>query len=394
MNAVSNIDGWTVTIHEAISDIAPEDWDLCAGPTNPYVWHRHLLALEESGIVSTENGFTPRHILIRDAMGQAIAAAPAYLKEHSEGELGGDLGFAMAHGRAVGPYYPKLQVEVPMTPITGPRLLVREGVNETRSRSMLLETLKKLAEKENASSVQIAYMTAVDRDATNAAGFLQSEGNVYVWRQAGDKSFEDFLTRMNKRGRHRIRKERRKISEQNICFKRYCDKSVIPELAPLFFKLYQSTYDYNHTKIWHNKAYFEQLFRTMSENLELTIAYLGTEPVAAQLTFIAPDKLFGQHWGHDGTIRFLHFEQGLYQTIEYAIETGVEAVDFGTTGEHKAERGVGLEATYNAFWFREPEFNEVAEAGLKRKCDAAEIERTTGNARLPFHKAVHKENGI
>ena len=55
----------------------------------------------------------------------AIAAAPAYLKSHSQGEYVFDHGWADAWERAGGDYYPKLQVAVPFTPVPGPRLLAR-----------------------------------------------------------------------------------------------------------------------------------------------------------------------------------------------------------------------------------------------------------------------------
>ena len=37
-----------------------------------------------------------------------------------------DRGWAEAYERAGGSYYPKLQIAVPFTPATGPRLLVRD----------------------------------------------------------------------------------------------------------------------------------------------------------------------------------------------------------------------------------------------------------------------------
>ena len=57
------------------------------------------------------------------------AAAPAYLKDHSWGEVVFDFAWARAyteHGRA---YYPKLLVAAPFTPVPGPRLLVRPGAD-------------------------------------------------------------------------------------------------------------------------------------------------------------------------------------------------------------------------------------------------------------------------
>ena len=50
------------------------------------------------------------------------------MKSHSRGEYVFDSGWADAYERAGGRYYPKLQVSVPFTPATGPRLLVRDDI--------------------------------------------------------------------------------------------------------------------------------------------------------------------------------------------------------------------------------------------------------------------------
>ena len=57
---------------------------------------------------------------------------PCYLKSHSQGEYVFDRGWADAYERAGGRYYPKLQASVPFTPATGPRLLIRAGVDRER----------------------------------------------------------------------------------------------------------------------------------------------------------------------------------------------------------------------------------------------------------------------
>ena len=393
MNASFHIGTRTVSVHTSIADISADDWDRCAGSENPYVRHSHLLALEENGIASPENGFHPRHIILRDQKSDIIAAAPAYLKDHSEGELGIDLGLAMAHNRAVGPYYPKLQVEVPMTPISGPRLLVRAGVDEEEARLVLLAALRQQAEKDSASSVQIAYMTAPEWDTTESGGFMKSEGNAYVWRNQGMDSFEDFLAIMLSRHRTKIRRERRKVAAERLTYKQYSGHNITAELAGPFFVLYAATYHRNETEIWHNQAYFEQIFRTMQEMLDLVFAYKENDLIAMQLSFLGEDTIFAQHWGHTSNIRFLHFELGIYQTIEMAIRQGRAAVNFGTTGQHKVERGVGMEPAFHSMWFRSEAFLEIAEIGLKRKREAAAKENIEENARLPYTLNPEKEGG-
>ncbi|WP_340149683.1 GNAT family N-acetyltransferase [uncultured Sneathiella sp.] len=388
-----NMESGIVSVFTAMADIPAKDWDRCAGPDHPYVQHRHLLALEESGIASPENGFHPRHIILRDKTGKVVAAAPAYLKDHSEGELGVDLGLAMAHTRAAGPYYPKLQVEVPMTPIAGPRLLVCAGENEAETRQTLLAALRQQAEKDSASSVQITYMTAPEWDATETAGFLKSEGNAYVWHNPGANTFDDILAAMHSRGRSKVRRERKKVAAEGLTYRSYRGDSLTAELAAPFFEMYAATYNHNKTELWHNLAYFEQIFNTMADVQDLTFAYKGEELVAMQLSFLSEETIYAHHWGHSGDIRFLHFELGIYQTYETALAGGKSAINFGTTGQHKAERGIAMEPAYHSLWFRAPDFAEIAEFGIKRKRAAAAKERVEENARLPYANGAEKESG-
>src|SRR4051812_47427354 len=105
-----------------VSGLNPSAWDrLSVG--DPFVSHAFLSALEDSKSVGPGTGWTPAHILVEDEGAHLIAAAPAYLKSHSQGEYVFDHGWADAWERAGGQYYPKLQVAVPFTPVPGPRLL-------------------------------------------------------------------------------------------------------------------------------------------------------------------------------------------------------------------------------------------------------------------------------
>ena len=117
-----------------VSSIAAVDsaqWDSCANPDpsvfNPFVSHAFLKALEDSHAVGRGSGWLPRHLVLEDEAGNVAAAAPAYLKLHSQGEYVFDHGWAEAYEQAGGRYYPKLQIAVPFTPVPGPRLLVKPG---------------------------------------------------------------------------------------------------------------------------------------------------------------------------------------------------------------------------------------------------------------------------
>jgi hypothetical protein len=388
MSAASEVPaGWTASVHDRIADVPAADWNACAGDASPYVRHAHLLALEESGVAAPPTGFTPRHVVLRDAGGTVVAAAPAWLKTHSNGELGVDLGLALAHARAVGPYYPKLQVEVPMTPIAGPRLLVRPGVDASAARAALLAALRDEAERCGAASLQIAYMAPADRAATAAFGMTASEGNVYVWHAGSTTSFEGLLDRMRSRPRKMIRRERRLVAAYGLAYRRIEGKALDAGWAARFHALYATTFARRGQEPWLNPDYFRRLFRDMPDALELLAAFDGETCVAGLLFVRGRDVLHGQHWGQSGERELLHFELGSYRAIERALELGVACLDLGSTGLHKAPRGIGIEATHHAAWFRARAFREIAQAGLAHKRAAAAAERAAETARLPFRTA-------
>ena len=116
----------TIRIAGAIGDVAAAAWDACANPVemapntnarsklgssyNPFISHDFLSSLEESGSARQRTGWQPMHLLVENAGGELLGAAPCYAKSHSQGEYVFDHGWADAYERAGGNYYPKLQV--------------------------------------------------------------------------------------------------------------------------------------------------------------------------------------------------------------------------------------------------------------------------------------------
>ena len=108
-------------IASGVSGLNAHAWDRLE-VNDPFLSHAFLSALEDSNSVGPGTGWTPAPILVEDDASKLVAAAPAYLKSHSQGEYVFDHGWADAWQRAGGEYYPKLQVAVPFTPVPGPRL--------------------------------------------------------------------------------------------------------------------------------------------------------------------------------------------------------------------------------------------------------------------------------
>ena len=108
----------------------------------------------------------------------SLAAAPTYAKSHSQGEYVFDHGWAQAYAQAGGRYYPKIQVAVPFTPVTGRRLLVaKDAPPETLA--TLVAGLRGLRQAAKASSVHVTFPDARDRDALALQGFSLRTGEQF-----------------------------------------------------------------------------------------------------------------------------------------------------------------------------------------------------------------------
>src|SRR5215470_5858604 len=143
-----------VRVLTAIGDIAAASWDACAGGAgaNPFTRHAFLAALEASKSATARTGWQPQHLVVETTDGCTIGVAPCYLKSHSRGEYVFDRGWAEAYEHAGGSYYPKLQVAVPFTPVTGRRLLVAPDADVDAIRVTLARGLVELTKLRDASS--------------------------------------------------------------------------------------------------------------------------------------------------------------------------------------------------------------------------------------------------
>jgi len=188
-------------IAAGVSGLNAQAWDRIAGDSDPFVGHAFLSALERSGSVGPGTGWTPAPILVEDDSSHLLAAAPAYLKSHSQGEYVFDHGWADAWERAGGDYYPKLQVAVPFTPVPGPRLLGSRPQH-------LLVAIETVTMQNDMSSAHITFVDDAGAAEAERRGWLMRHGIQYHWFNRGYGSFHEFLAALRSTKRKAIRKER------------------------------------------------------------------------------------------------------------------------------------------------------------------------------------------
>ena len=170
----------TAHVYSSVGEIGAAEWDALAGTDNPFVSHAFLTALENSGSVGPGTGWAPAPLVIESDHGGIAAALPAYAKGHSQGEYVFDHAWADAWHRAGGNYYPKLQITVPFTPATGPRLLLADE----RMAAPLLRAAEALCQQNGFSSAHATFIEPAQVPLFEAADWLGA-ADVFLLRTTG-----------------------------------------------------------------------------------------------------------------------------------------------------------------------------------------------------------------
>ena len=393
-----------IRIVPALSDIGRAEWDACANPGfapaesngsaerkpaspafNPFVSWDFLQALEESGCVSARTGWAPRHAVLESENGPA-AVMPCYLKSHSNGEYVFDWGWADAYERAGGTYYPKLQVSVPFTPVTGPRLLTRPGPGAAERKRLLAAGLVEVCRRSGASSAHLTFLPQDDWSMLGELGFLQRTDQQFHWVDERYGDFEGFLAALASRKRKALRKERREALAGGVGIEWLTGRGISEAHWDAFFRFYQDTGSRKWGRPYLNRKFFSLLGERMAENVLLVMAKRGGRYVAGALNLVGSDTLYGRYWGAVEEHPFLHFEVCYYQAIEFALSRGLTRVEAGAQGAHKLARGYMPQTTYSAHYIADPSFRRAVDAYLVQERRDIAYQGEALAERAPFRR--------
>ncbi len=388
----------TIRAHGRLDEIAPADWDACAcpeaakggPPADPFTTHRFLKALEDSGSVGPGTGWQAQY-LTAEAGGQIIACAPLYAKSHSQGEYVFDHGWAEAYSRAGGRYYPKLQMAVPFTPVTGRRFLTRPGF-ECAGRAALVEGAVQIGERNALSSMHVTFCTRAEAEAGAAMGLLHRTGQQFHWVNAGYADFDAFLAALSARKRKNIRKERRIAQDFGGEIVQLTGDAIRPEHWDAVWDFYQDTGARKWGRPYLTRAFFEIAHETLRDDILLVLALRDGRPVAGAMNFIGASAIYGRYWGCTQDHPCLHFELCYYQAIDFALKHGLDRVEAGAQGEHKLARGYLPVPTHSLHWLRDPGFAEAVAQYLRAESAAVEQDIEILTSYGPFRKTPKEDH--
>jgi len=364
------------------------DWNRLAGHAYPFLRHEFLLALEQSGSVSGQTGWVPAHLLVLDE-DELVAFMPLYLKQHSWGEYVFDHQWAQAYQQHELDYYPKWLTAIPLTPCQGARIVSKaEGIDQLEVTHTLLTFIKQLSEQRGISSWHCLFPALQQVELLRSLGLSIREGVQFHWFNKGYRDFNDFLQTLSASKRKMIKRERRRVSEQGVRLLRIAGPDVSDLQWQVFFQLYTMTYLKRGSQPYLNLAFFKQIAATMGEQLLLVLAVKDDNTIAAALSFVGADTLYGRYWGCYEDYNSLHFEACYYQGLDYCIEHGLKRFDSGAQGEHKIARGFEPITTYSAHWLKDVRFAKAIEQFLAEEQKAVQLYKQDAASYLPFKQEI------
>lgn len=367
-------------IAPSVGALTAAQWDALAGG-NPFMSHAFLTALEDSGSVGPGTGWSPSPITIKDDAGQIIAALPAYLKAHSQGEYVFDHAWADAWHRAGGAYFPKLQIAAPFTPATGPRLLLADEALALP----LLRAAEQVCAENGLSSAHATFIAPEQLPLFERAGWLLRSDIQFHWLNKGYACFDDFLGQLSSRKRKDLRKERA-TAQAGVEIRTLTGAEIGEDEWDAFWAFYQDTGARKWGQPYLTREAFSLLGERMGDRIVLILACIDNQPIAGALNFVGPDALYGRYWGALADKPFLHFELCYYQAIDLAITLGLSRVEAGAQGGHKLARGYEPVQTWSAHFIAHPGFREAVGDFLERERAGIAADQNYLAARSPFRK--------
>jgi len=372
---------FTARLHSSVGEIDAAQWDALAGNDNPFTSHAFLSALEDSGSVGPGTGWAPAPLVIESEQGGIAAALPAYGKGHSQGEYVFDHAWADAWHHAGGSYYPKLQIAVPFTPATGPRLLLADSSLATP----LLRGAEELCLQNGFSSAHATFIDSDQLPLFEAAGWLARSDIQFHWINRDYQSFDDFLAALSSRKRKDIRKERA-AAQQGIEIRALIGNEIRPQHWDAFWAFYQDTGARKWGSPYLTREAFDLFGERLGDKVLLLLAFDDGSPIAGALNFIGGSALYGRYWGCLVDKPFLHFELCYYQAIDIAIERGLARVEAGAQGGHKLARGYEPVQTFSAHWLADSGFRAAVADYLERERRGIAVDQLQLSRHTPFRR--------
>jgi predicted N-acyltransferase len=372
----------------SMSEIPKQAWDALAEPLpTPALEWEWLARLESSGSVCPDTGWLPAHLTVWQGA-DLVAAAPLYVKGHSEGEFVWDYAWAEVASRLAVRYYPKLVGVSPATPVPGYRFLLAPGQDEEVLTGLMLEAIESFRAANRLSGVSFLYVDPDWQAAIEARGYLAWRHQSFLWENEGYGSFEDYLARFDKNQRRNIRRELQAVESQGVRLEIHNGERITREALEQMVEFYEGTNDQfgPWAARYLTPRFLPSLYEGFRHRLLLASAFRRGEsrPVGMSFLLTKGQGLYGRYWGSRERIDSLHFAACYYEPIRWAIQNGVRRFDPGIGSEHKLRRGFRAVANHSLHRFADPRLRGIMQRHIERINSQQQEEIDALNRAVPF----------
>lgn len=388
---------YSVSWESSITEVPKNSWDaLTESLSTPLLDWEWLRQMEESGSIRPQTGWLPVHLTLKSGS-DLLAAAPLYVKGHSEGEFVWDYMWADVATRLKTKYYPKLIGMSPATPAVGYRFLIAPGEDEEQLTGVMLAAIDQFCEANELSGCSFHFADPEWRSLVEKFGYTPWLHQSYEWQNRGFTSFDDYLSSFTKNQRRNIRRERRAMEEQGLQVRALTGDAISDRNLDLMYNYYEDTNAQfgPWAAKYLNREFFKGLWANYRHRLLIIAAYdsdTGEDPVGMSFLITKADTLIGRYWGATARYNALHFNACYYSPIEWAIEHGIKRFDPGAGSPHKLRRGFEAVGNYSLHRFRDPTLRRVMENHIEEINGMEEQRIAEMNNHVPF-KEEHRQNG-
>ena len=359
-----------IEIRDSLADVLPDAWDALVGDGCAFFEHAFLYGLERTGCLGPASGWLPRYALAWRGS-ELVGALPLYRKDNSYGEFIFDWAWADAAHRNGLPYYPKMVVAAPFSPVGGRRFLLAPGEGEA-TMEVLLHGAREAAVNEPATGVHWLYVHPDEAAFLEGHGLAIRHTHQFHWRNDGYTTFDDFLGRFRSKRRNQIRRERRCVDSAGVRVEVLVGDDIAPHHIDHAWRFYLSTVEkFSWGRQYLNRAFFDHLGTHFRHRLMLVFASRDGDVVAGAVNVLKGTHLYGRYWGCDLDVRNLHFEVCSYAGVEACIDRGVEVFEAGAGGGgHKFGRGFLPTVTHSAHELFLPGLDDAVRRFLEHEREA------------------------
>jgi predicted N-acyltransferase len=382
---------YSVTWTHTIADVPKSAWDALAIPLKtPFLEWDWLHNLEVSHSATAHAGWLPNHLVLwRD--GTLIAAAPLYLKGHSQGEFVFDHQWAELASRLGIEYYPKLLGMTPFTPAEGYRFLISPGEDEEAITALMIYEIDSFCVKHRISSCHFLYVDPQWRPMLEKQGLTTWLHHSFIWKNADFTTFDDYLTGFNANQRRNIKRERKAVEQAGLKLQAMTGDEIPPSMFPLMYDFYADTCD--KFGWWGSKYLTKQFFEQLYHNYRHRVVFFAAydqedqdqrQPLGMSFCLFKENQLYGRYWGSFQDIDCLHFDACYYTPIAWAIAHNIQTFDPGAGGKHKKRRGFPATPNHSLHRFYNHRLEKIILPWIREVNHIEQQEIDAINAELPF----------